>query len=237
MSLDLAPPQSLLWTKLVNGIANVFFSPHLIWVCGLWFLGSIALAQLIFHNSHWQIFGLIWAFPPILSSTLTCDLFINFAEAILLDFPQQSPLSSQAIAILGRGPAFQQARADLAVQLWQANLSPQIFISGNGDAPILKKILISMGIPANNILIEEHSRTTLENAKFSHQQLFPLGIKKIILISDPWHLLRAYLTFQNLGFIVLPISSPENLTAETRKLLVIRELIALVNYKILGRLP
>ncbi len=52
--------------------------------------------------------------------------------------------------------------------------------------------------------IEEHSRTTWENASNSADLLQDLGIFRILLVSHAWHLPRAADTFERAGFAVTP---------------------------------
>ena len=51
---------------------------------------------------------------------------------------------------------------------------------------------------------ERKSRSTFENAKFSAEILFPLGRKKILLVTHSYHMPRAVKMFQQAGFEVIP---------------------------------
>ncbi|WP_461535696.1 YdcF family protein [Spongorhabdus nitratireducens] len=51
---------------------------------------------------------------------------------------------------------------------------------------------------------ENNSRTTWENAKFTHDMLVDAGIKKIVLVTNAFHMTRAVLSFQQAGFEVYP---------------------------------
>ena len=52
--------------------------------------------------------------------------------------------------------------------------------------------------------LETKSRTTLENAFFSAEMLAPEGVKKIILVTQSYHMKRAVLLFKHAGFEVIP---------------------------------
>ena len=52
--------------------------------------------------------------------------------------------------------------------------------------------------------MEEHSRTTHENAEFSASILKKNRIKRIYLVSHAWHLARAIPEFEQQGLIVIP---------------------------------
>ncbi|HDS1758174.1 YdcF family protein [Pseudomonas sp. M5] len=51
---------------------------------------------------------------------------------------------------------------------------------------------------------EEASRTTWENAQFSAQLLKPLGIGRVVLVTQAWHMQRSRWSFEQAGFEVIP---------------------------------
>jgi uncharacterized SAM-binding protein YcdF (DUF218 family) len=82
---------------------------------------------------------------------------------------------------------------------------------GNQDDPdtppyamLMKDALVKEGVPAAMILSEQHSRTTHENALYSAQMLRSMGINRIILVTDAYHMLRAEKSFQKQGLQVVP---------------------------------
>ncbi len=62
--------------------------------------------------------------------------------------------------------------------------------------------------------VEDTSDNTLENARYSHQLLQPLGIKRIYLVTHAWHIPRAARAFQAAGFEVVP--APTGFTTRYR---------------------
>lgn len=70
------------------------------------------------------------------------------------------------------------------------------------EAAFIKKHLIDLGIPSENIFIEEASRNTIENAKFCKAILKAnnLDKDKIVLITSAFHMQRARLIFQQEGY-------------------------------------
>ncbi|WP_324727995.1 YdcF family protein [Pseudomonas chlororaphis] len=51
---------------------------------------------------------------------------------------------------------------------------------------------------------EGRSRTTWENAQFTAQVLEPQGVKRIVLVTQAWHIQRAVWSFEQAGFTVVP---------------------------------
>jgi uncharacterized SAM-binding protein YcdF (DUF218 family) len=51
---------------------------------------------------------------------------------------------------------------------------------------------------------EGRSRTTWENAQFTAQVLEPQGVKRIVLVTQAWHMQRAVWSFEQAGFTVVP---------------------------------
>lgn len=74
------------------------------------------------------------------------------------------------------------------------------------EADFLAKNLVDLGIPAADILIENGSRNTVENARFTKRVLDSVGgtRSKAVLITSSFHIPRAVKTFELEGIAVRP---------------------------------
>jgi uncharacterized SAM-binding protein YcdF (DUF218 family) len=101
-----------------------------------------------------------------------------------------------------------------AANLYHTGKVKQLIISGGSgnfwkveppEAGFLKKELIKNGIPDSAILIENRSRNTYENAKYTHQLIDSLHLKgPFLLITSALHLPRAKKIFSKLGINCIP---------------------------------
>lgn len=74
-----------------------------------------------------------------------------------------------------------------------------------GEADFLYTELLKAGVPAKDILIENKSRNTFENATFSKRIIDSLHLKgPYVLISSAFHLPRALRVFNKAGLNVVP---------------------------------
>lgn len=214
-----------------------------IWLMTPWLVG-LACSVLI---------GLPWVIPKLpwkrqLSSLGAGLLLIYFiavlppaiavaSQGLVAFLPADSGETTDAVVVLGRGEDLRDSRVEVAAKLWQAGRAPLIFASGREDGPRITQMLAVKGIPNQALDNEDRSRTTDENARFTAAVLQPQGITRILLVTDPPHMLRSLLTFRSLGFTVVPHASPlpPDLPHSEEALRVFSEYLGLVSYGLRGR--
>ena len=106
----------------------------------------------------------------------------------------------------GRPSPQLQARLDHALELWNLNLASYIVVTGGkqeGDrfteAAASRKFLESNGV-ASDLIFEENSGTTTYASLFAVSQVArDLKIARVLIVSDPFHLLRAELIANEVG--------------------------------------
>ncbi|MEI6266451.1 MAG: YdcF family protein [bacterium] len=138
----------------------------------------------------------------LIIATLVAILFVVFLPygiALYLS-PQNTLAKSDAIVVVSGGDT--DARISEGVRLYEQGWSKKIIFSGaaaEGDvsnALAMKHIAIDSGIPELAIMVEENSKTTLENARFTAQIIKKNNYKSIILVTSPYHQRRAYSLFR-----------------------------------------
>lgn len=102
-----------------------------------------------------------------------------------------------------------------AVQIYKAKKAKKIlFTGGSGslfaseirEADLAEKILLGLGVPKEDILIERESRNTKDNAVESAKIIRERKFRKLILVTSAFHMTRAAALFQKEGldFVSFP---------------------------------
>ncbi|MCI0668913.1 MAG: YdcF family protein [Myxococcaceae bacterium] len=100
------------------------------------------------------------------------------------------------------------ARVEKAVALYRAGVAPRLLFSGGvgshppSEARAAATLAVSLGVPPEACVLEEDSHSTAENARLSAEVLRRLGATRVVVVSDPYHLLRARQLFRLHGFEV-----------------------------------
>lgn len=100
------------------------------------------------------------------------------------------------------------SRIVTAVRL-QGQLDVPIVVSGgrvyrniSSEATIARRFLTDLGVAKSQIITEERSRDTRENARFVNELCRQRGFKKPILLTSAYHLPRAVFLFETAGLAV-----------------------------------
>lgn len=99
------------------------------------------------------------------------------------------------------------------VALHQAGAASLLALSGGGphprsEAAAMADMARAAGVPETAILIEDRSRNTFENAAFTVPLLIERGARRVVLVSDFYHLPRARLMFHLAGLTVAAVAAP-----------------------------
>ena len=106
----------------------------------------------------------------------------------------------------GRPSPVLAARLDHALALWQDGLAPRIVVTGGqleGDrfteATAAAEYLIARGVPDSAILREVQGTSTWESLAATARILHNRGLERVLVVSDPYHSLRARETAREVG--------------------------------------
>jgi uncharacterized SAM-binding protein YcdF (DUF218 family)/lysophospholipase L1-like esterase len=136
-------------------------------------------------------------------------------------------------------------RAMFAREAFAAGRAPLILITGGraagtpcSVAESMQALLVQLGVPADRILVETASRSTWDNARYSHPLLQAHAARRIVLVTDALHMRRAEACFQTFGYrverVAVPVSEshPDNVSMLGMGM---RETAALSYYWMKGR--
>ena len=118
-----------------------------------------------------------------------------------------------AAQYVGRPTPVLRARLDHAIALWRAGLAPRvIFTGGRGDgdttseAAVSRRYALRRGVPDSAIVLENTGRTTRESLQGVVAIMNGQPRRDVILVSDPFHMLRLSILARRLG--LNPLTSP-----------------------------
>jgi uncharacterized SAM-binding protein YcdF (DUF218 family) len=106
-----------------------------------------------------------------------------------------------------------QERVAAAVDLYRAGHASHIVLSSGfrfvfQEAEVMKNLAVANGVPADAILLEEAATNTRENVVLTGAILRERGWKHILLVSSPYHMKRALLTWRRSAPDVAVVPTP-----------------------------
>ncbi len=172
------------------------------------------------------------------------------APGFLLEGPLEPLQPSDVIIVVSGDEAL--ARYRDGVRLYQAGWAPHILFSGaawdgtHSNADVMRTMALADGVPPSAILVDPLADDTYGNAVNTREILLAHGLHSAVLVTSPYHLNRAVLTFRGVyegtDVRVIGRSAPDGawrktnwwLQPETRSLTV-RELEKLGYVTLTGR--
>jgi uncharacterized SAM-binding protein YcdF (DUF218 family) len=197
----------------------LLFPPAFNLLLGLW--GAKLLRQGKPNGKALVWFSLLslWVLSlPGISRALIATLEDDYPAVTI----QSIPHMYQAIVILGAG-AYDSApeyKVDTVDRLTLERLRYGAYLYHTAHLPIivsggaiqekepavaqLMRDALAWDYGISDVMIDDQSRNTFENAKNVKKMLQDENIKKIILVTHAWHMPRAVLAFRKMGIEVLP---------------------------------
>ena len=127
-----------------------------------------------------------------------------------------------AAQYVGRPSPVLRARLDHAIDLWRRELAPRIIFTGGkgvgdttSEAAVSRRYALRQGVPDSAIVVETVGRTTRESLRGVVRIMEPLPSRDVILVSDPFHMLRLSILARRYG--LEPIGSPTRTSPISQK--------------------
>jgi uncharacterized SAM-binding protein YcdF (DUF218 family)/glycosyltransferase involved in cell wall biosynthesis len=113
----------------------------------------------------------------------------------------------------GKAGGGYQERVKAAVDLYRAGKASRlIFSSGYAfafrEADVMRQLAIAHGVPVSAIILETKAANTYQNVTFVREILHREQWRSILLVSSPYHMRRALLTWRKVAPEVTVVSSP-----------------------------
>jgi uncharacterized SAM-binding protein YcdF (DUF218 family) len=187
----------------------------LLFLCGFW-LGrrknwkgavfNVALALALWFVSTMPVADLFLARleqGEKMPATLRGDVIIMLGGGISADVND----------LTGRGAPAEDALSRLVTAVRaQRRTNLPVIVSGGAwsegrtpEAPVLRRFMGDLGVPAGKIIVEDKSRDTVENARFCREICSRHGFRKPILVTSAYHMRRAIFAFRKEGMAVQPL--------------------------------
>jgi uncharacterized SAM-binding protein YcdF (DUF218 family) len=113
----------------------------------------------------------------------------------------------------GKAGGGYQERVKRAVELYrQGKASRMIFSSGYvfafREAEVMSELAVAQGVPASAIILETKAANTYKNVAFVKEILRREQWRSILLVSSPYHMRRALLTWRKVAPEITVVPSP-----------------------------
>ena len=159
------------------------------------------------------------------ATLLTCSILllaVGLLAARIYSYRNAGPdAPADAAVVLGAAvwsadvsPVFRE-RINHGIDLYRrGKVRKLIFTGGQGnrgeptESSAARRYALQSGIPAGDILIEEKSHTTYENLLYAKQVADAQGVRKVLIVSDPLHMMRALAMARDMGLSAEPSPTP-----------------------------
>lgn len=192
----------------------MFYLNKIVWFClnPVTLLLTVAIAATAWRRRWLALTALggLW-FCSTLSAVALLGLPLErpyLATARAETLPQ-----AEAIVVLGGGIGKVESMAypdmfDGADRLWhaarlyRAGKAEKVIVSGSNDLNAAVPLLVDFGIPREAIVVDNLSRNTYENSRFT-EKLLGAGTK-VLLVTSAWHMPRACGNFSKTSLEIVP---------------------------------
>jgi uncharacterized SAM-binding protein YcdF (DUF218 family) len=163
--------------------------------------------------------GSVFARLVYAAAILLMAIWASFVIAIVDAGRRDQAAPADAIIVLGaaqyegRPSPVLKARLDHAASLWNRGLAPRMIVTGGrgvgdttSEAAVGRRYLAQRGIPADSISMDTEGLTTSQSMVAARQLLGTKSYPSVLIVSDPFHMLRLAILARRLHMI--PLLSP-----------------------------
>jgi uncharacterized SAM-binding protein YcdF (DUF218 family) len=113
----------------------------------------------------------------------------------------------------GRAGGGYQERVRQAVELYRAGYAKHLLFSSGfvfafPEAEIMRGLAVDEGVPASAIQLETHAANTYDNVTSSSRMIAANGWHQVLLVSSPYHMRRAVMTWHKVAPEIAVVASP-----------------------------
>lgn len=97
----------------------------------------------------------------------------------------------------GRPSPVLKARLDHALALYRERTAPLVIVTGGvgrgdtiSEAEVGRRYLVAHRVPADSVVAQREGRTTMASMSAVAEWLRPRGLRRVVLVSDPFHMFR-----------------------------------------------
>lgn len=164
------------------------------------------------------------------ASTLACAslLGLPLERPYLAAQSAESAPEADAIVVLGGGMGCAEElvypdmmdgadRVWHGARLYKAGKAPIVIASGTNELAATVPLLLDLGVPREAIFVDNQSRNTYENSRFTERLLEGVGDssvqKRVLLVTSAWHMTRSLGNFSKTSLVAIP--APADFKAHT----------------------
>lgn len=202
---------------IINKVAWFFLNPLVVPL-----VGAVVGASLLRRHRRWRILllaslALLW-FES--TTTCVCLLGLPLERRYAATQSVDSLPKADAVVLLGGGigksdameyPDMYEAADRIwhAARIWKAGKAPIVVVSGSNDLSSAVPLLLDFGVPREAIVVDNESRNTYENSRFTERLLCPTNAPapaspRVLLVTSAWHMPRACGNFSMTSLSVTP---------------------------------
>lgn len=178
-------------------------------------LTALALVLLWLGGNRWVAFGLTYS----LERTINPPAEMPQADVILVlgGGTESFDAPRSWVEVNGAGD-----RVIHAARLYRQGIAPYLLLSGGNiewlssrtttPAFEMKELMQFMGVPDTALILQDRSKNTAEDVRFSTRILKEKGFEKVILVTSAQHMPRSVYLFRAEGIEVIPSPADYSIT-------------------------